>query len=71
MVMIKSHLLEERRMAHDTLLQWAAATPFLQTAWQRFGAPHSDSPAAWCARLVDELVGSGALASDGGFVLDR
>ena len=60
-VMIKYHLMEERRMAHDTLLQWAAATPFLQTAWQRFGAPHSDSPAAWCARLVDELVGSGAL----------
>jgi glyoxylase-like metal-dependent hydrolase (beta-lactamase superfamily II) len=70
-VMIKYHVMEERRIAHDTLLQWAAATPFLQAVWQRFGAPHSDSAALWCARLIDDLVGVGALARDGADVLDR
>ena len=70
-VMIKYHVMEERRIAHDALLRWAAATPFLQVAWQRFGAASSESPAAWCAAFVDELVGHGALARDGGFVLDR
>ena len=70
-VMIKYHVMEERRIAHDTLLQWAAATPFLQAAWQRFGTRHSDSPARWCARLVDDLVAAGVLARDGADVLDR
>ena len=70
-VMIKYHVMEERRIAHGTLLQWAAATPFLQTAWQRFGTRHSDSPALWCARLINDLVGAGVLARDGADVLDR
>ena len=70
-VMIKYHVMEERRIAHDTLLRWAADTPFLQAAWQRFGASRSDSLAAWCAGFVDELVGSGVLARDGRFVSDR
>jgi glyoxylase-like metal-dependent hydrolase (beta-lactamase superfamily II) len=70
-VMIKYHLMEERRIAHDALLRWAAATPFLVAAWQRFGAPHSDSTAAWCAGLVAELVRAGVLARDGDVVLDR
>jgi glyoxylase-like metal-dependent hydrolase (beta-lactamase superfamily II) len=70
-VMIKYHLMEERRIAQDALLRWAAATPFLIAAWQRFGASHSDSTAAWCAGLVDELVRAGVLARDGDVVLDR
>jgi len=70
-VMIKYHVMEEQRIAHDALLQWAAATPFLQAAWRRFGAAHGDSPAAWCARFVDELVAHGALAREGTVVLDR
>ena len=70
-VMIKYHVMEERRIAHDTLLQWAAATPFLQAAWQRFGTRHGNSPALWCARLIDDLVGAGVLARDGADVLDR
>jgi glyoxylase-like metal-dependent hydrolase (beta-lactamase superfamily II) len=70
-VMIKYHVMEERRIAHDALLRWATATPFLRSAWQRFGAAHSDSPAAWCAAFVDELVRHGALASEQGLVLDR
>jgi glyoxylase-like metal-dependent hydrolase (beta-lactamase superfamily II) len=70
-VMIKYHVMEERRIAHGALLRWATATPFLRSAWQRFGAAHSDSPAAWCAAFVDELVRHGALASEQGLVLDR
>ena len=70
-VMIKYHVMEERRIAHRELLQWAAATPFMRAAWQRFGAASSDSPAAWCAHFVDELVAAGALARDDAFVLDR
>ena len=41
-VMIKYHVMEERRIAHDELLQWAAATPFLQAAWRRFGRSGDD-----------------------------
>jgi len=70
-VMIKYHVMEERRIAHRELLQWATATPFLLAAWQRFGATSSDSPAAWCAHFVDELVGAGVLARDDAFVVDR
>ncbi|HEY6513322.1 MAG TPA: MBL fold metallo-hydrolase [Burkholderiaceae bacterium] len=68
-VMIKYHVMEERRIAHDALLQWAAATPFLLAAWQRFG--HGVQPRVWCARFVDELIGHGALARDGEMVVDR
>ena len=70
-VMIKYHVMEERRIAHDALLQWAAATPFLQASWQRFGAPQSESPMAWCAHFVDELVSAGVLAREGALVVDR
>jgi glyoxylase-like metal-dependent hydrolase (beta-lactamase superfamily II) len=70
-VLIKYHVMEERRIAHDALLRWAAATPNLVTLWQRCGAADSASPAQWCARFVDELVAQGALARDGDAVLDR
>ena len=69
--MIKYHVMEERRIAHDELLRWAAATPFLQAAWRRFGQAGGDAPAAWSARFVDDLVAAGVLARDGAFVLDR
>jgi hypothetical protein len=68
--MIKYHVMEERRIAHDELLEWAAATPFLQAAWRRFGQSGDDASAAWCARFVDDLVAAGVLARDGAFVLD-
>jgi glyoxylase-like metal-dependent hydrolase (beta-lactamase superfamily II) len=68
-VMIKYHVMEERRIARDALLDWAAATPFLDAAWQRFGG--GAAMRAWCARFVDELVAQGALARDGDDVVDR
>jgi glyoxylase-like metal-dependent hydrolase (beta-lactamase superfamily II) len=70
-VLIKYHVMEERRIAHDTLLQWIGATPNLLSLWQRFGAADSASAAQWCGRFIDELVAQGALARDGGDVVDR
>ena len=70
-VLIKYHLMEERRIAHAALLQWAVATPNLLSLWRRFGAAHSESPAQWCGRFVDELVAQGALAREGDVVVDR
>jgi len=70
-VLIKYHVMEERRIAHGTLLQWAVATPNLIALWRRFDAPGGASPAPWCAILVDELVAQGALAREGDAVLDR
>jgi glyoxylase-like metal-dependent hydrolase (beta-lactamase superfamily II) len=69
-VLIKYHVMEERRIPRDALLQWAAATPSLLALWQRFGARDSASPASWCAGFVDELVAHGALARDGDAVID-
>jgi len=68
-VMIKYHVMEERRIGHDALLQWATATPFLLAAWQRFGG--AVEPRKWCARFVDELIGQGVLAREGDAVADR
>jgi glyoxylase-like metal-dependent hydrolase (beta-lactamase superfamily II) len=68
-VMIKYHVMEEQRIGQAALLRWALDTPFLQAAWQRFGA--GESPRAWCARFVDELVAQGALAREGDDVIDR
>jgi glyoxylase-like metal-dependent hydrolase (beta-lactamase superfamily II) len=70
-VLIKYHVMEERRIAHDALLQWIGATPNLLSLWHRFGAADSASPAPWCERFVDELVAQGALARDGSDVVDR
>jgi glyoxylase-like metal-dependent hydrolase (beta-lactamase superfamily II) len=70
-VLIKYHVMEERRIAHDALLRWAAATPNLLALWQRFGVAGSASPAQWCTHFIDELVAQGALARDGDAVVDR
>jgi glyoxylase-like metal-dependent hydrolase (beta-lactamase superfamily II) len=68
-VMIKYHVMEERRIGYGALLEWAASTPFLQAAWQRFGG--GAEARVWCARLIDELIEQGALARDGANVVDR
>lgn len=70
-VLLKYHLMEERRMALDALCDWAVATPIVERVWQRFGARDSGSPAAWCEALVRELAGSGALVVNDGIADDR
>jgi glyoxylase-like metal-dependent hydrolase (beta-lactamase superfamily II) len=69
-VLIKYHVMEERRIAHAALLQWAAATPMLVALWQRFGHTEGRPARQWCGGFVDELVRAGALVRDGDFVLD-
>jgi glyoxylase-like metal-dependent hydrolase (beta-lactamase superfamily II) len=69
-VLIKYHMMEERRSPMPALLDWAAATPMLRQTWACFGARDSESPMSWCERFVNELVASGALEIDGGEVVD-
>jgi glyoxylase-like metal-dependent hydrolase (beta-lactamase superfamily II) len=69
-VLIKYHMMEERRATMPALLDWAAATPMLRQTWARFGARDSESPAAWCGRFVGELAASGALRIEGADVVD-
>jgi glyoxylase-like metal-dependent hydrolase (beta-lactamase superfamily II) len=70
-VLIKYHVMEERRIAHAALLQWIGATPNLSSLWRRFGAAESASPAHWCERFVDELIAHGSLARERDDVIDR
>jgi len=65
-VLVKYHLMEEREQAQDALAQWAAHTPFLATLFEAEGRHHAADPLAWCGRIVDELVTSGALRWQGG-----
>jgi glyoxylase-like metal-dependent hydrolase (beta-lactamase superfamily II) len=69
-VLIKYHMMEEREMALDALLAWAAATPAMCGTWQRYGAHESASAQSWCEQFVHELVGSGALALRDGTLHD-
>lgn len=70
-VLIKYHVMEERRVARDALLRWLAATPDMVSLWQRFSAADGDSLARWGERIVDELIAHGALARDGADLVDR
>ncbi len=69
-VLIKYHLMEVREQSHEDLLRWALATPLFTGVWQRYGRAQAGSAQGWCALLVDELVGSGALRREGGRILD-
>lgn len=69
-VLLKYHLMEERRQPLDQLLQWAVGTPMLAELWRRFGAGQGGSPEAWCERAVRDLVASGALSLTNGVVGD-
>ena len=69
-VLLKYHLMEERQMSRDAVLQWAAETPLMAGLWQRFGLADTSSPEAWAVQLVDELVAGGVLAQDGEGIRD-
>jgi hypothetical protein len=70
-VLIKYHVMEERRVAFDALCEWAASAPIVRPNWERVGRHEADSAASWAAQLVQQLVGSGALALEDGVVVDR
>lgn len=60
-VLVKYHLMELRAQDEAALRRWAEATPLFAAVWTRHARAQADSPGAWCDRLVDELVGAGAL----------
>ena len=72
-VVLKYHVMEERRLPLATLLVWAEAAPLLQKMWRHFGpALHRGLPAReWLAHLVHDLAAAGALALAEGWVEDR
>jgi glyoxylase-like metal-dependent hydrolase (beta-lactamase superfamily II) len=70
-VLIKYHVMEQRRVRFDELCAWAAAAPIVGPNWERVGRQEADSVAGWAAHLVRQLVGSGALALEDGVVVDR
>jgi glyoxylase-like metal-dependent hydrolase (beta-lactamase superfamily II) len=71
-VLVKYHVMEERRLPLEELVRWSAATPLMRRMWERLvAAAWADSTLEdWIHRLTMELVASGALALDGSEVID-
>jgi glyoxylase-like metal-dependent hydrolase (beta-lactamase superfamily II) len=74
-VLIKYHLMEERRQGVQDLLHWAAHTPYLHALWERYGAGtgaagSKTSPQDWAAHFVQDLTRSGAVRVEGDMVID-
>jgi glyoxylase-like metal-dependent hydrolase (beta-lactamase superfamily II) len=72
-VMVKYHVMEERRVPHAELVRWSAAAPLMREVWSRFGVSHGQSATLeqWIEGFIAELVGAGALALQGKVVVDR
>lgn len=72
-VLVKYHVMEQRRLPLAELVRWSAAAPLMIQAWDRFGAGRGTAATltAWVEDFVRELVGSGALAIEAGDVVDR
>ena len=68
-VLLKYHLMEERRQALPALREWMRGTPLLQSIWAELGRPDG-SPAAWAERLLQELLDGGVLQRRGDTVYD-
>ncbi len=59
-VLLKYHLMEQRRQPLPALRGWMRDTPLLQSIWAELGRPEG-SHAAWADRLLRELLDSGVL----------
>ncbi len=72
-VLVKYHVMEERRLPLAELVRWSAAAPLMLRVWEGFGAGRGTSAtlADWVEGFVRELVDSGALAIEAGDVIDR
>jgi len=72
-VLVKYHVMEERRLPLAELVRWSAAAPLMQQVWSRFGAGPGAAATleGWVEGFVQELTGSGALALEGADVVDR
>jgi glyoxylase-like metal-dependent hydrolase (beta-lactamase superfamily II) len=69
-VLLKYHLMEERRQRLSDLLDWAVATPLLASLWQHHAPRDLSTARDWAQRAVGELVAAGALLRDGDRLLD-
>jgi glyoxylase-like metal-dependent hydrolase (beta-lactamase superfamily II) len=69
-VLLKYHLMEERRQPLAEALDWAERTPLLAGLWLRFPPAGVATPRAWAERVVAELVDAGALTLHDGVVCD-
>ncbi len=68
-VLLKYHLLEERRQSLADFEAWIAAMPLAVGAWQRLGRPDG-STQGFGRKLIAELCAAGALAMDGATIVD-
>jgi glyoxylase-like metal-dependent hydrolase (beta-lactamase superfamily II) len=68
-VLVKYHMMEERRQSVARLHLWASDTPYLRHLWHRLDRP-ARSLHAWCDTLVRELVDARALVLRDGVVHD-
>ena len=68
-VLLKYHLMEERSQPLAALRAWMAEVPLLHAVWSALGRPDG-GVAAWSERLLQELLGSGALRLRGEVVFD-
>ncbi len=69
-VLIKYHLMEERRQAWDELDAWVSARPTFVRIFEEQEAAAGASMRGWCETLVHELVARGVLAVRDGVVHD-
>lgn len=69
-VLVKYHLMEERAMPREALLDWVEQTPLMAALWESHGRRLADSPRAWAAQVLDDLVAGGALRIAGDRIVD-
>mgnify|MGYP001297497875 CR=1 FL=1 len=69
-VLIKYHLMEERRQTWDELHAWVVARPMFVRVFEAQEATAETSMRGWCETLVHELVARGVLAVRDGVVYD-
>lgn len=68
-VLLKYHLMEEGQQPLAELRAWMVDVPLLRSVWLALGRPDGDL-AAWCERVLHELLGGGALQLRGEVVFD-
>jgi glyoxylase-like metal-dependent hydrolase (beta-lactamase superfamily II) len=68
-VLLKYHLMEERRQPLAELREWLQLTPLLQSVWVELGRPQG-ALAAWCEQLLQEMLAGGVLVLRGDVVRD-
>jgi glyoxylase-like metal-dependent hydrolase (beta-lactamase superfamily II) len=68
-VLLKYHLMEERRQPLAELREWLQLTPLLQSVWLELGRPQG-ALAAWCEQLLQEMLAGGVLVLRGDVVHD-